>query len=109
MSHAHVTSSCTFRAAAPLPGAAHSRGSSTLWVGYAHVSLFTHHHLPTCLPTYRLALLRRQGLSGLPPVERLTMGALLWQLLRQLLAARKGKGKGKPLRLAAWLERSAAD
>ena len=42
-------------------------------------------------------------------MERLTMGALLWQLLRQLLAARKGKGKGKPLRLAAWLERSAAD
>ena len=38
-------------------------------------------------------------------MERLTMGALLWQLLRQLLAARKSKGKGKPLRLAAWLER----
>jgi len=31
-----------------------------------------------------------QGLSGLPPVERLSMGALLWQLLRQLLAAREG-------------------
>ena len=29
-----------------------------------------------------------QGLSGLPPVERLSMGGLLWQLLRQLLAAR---------------------
>ena len=71
---------------------------------YAHVSVFTHRHLPAYL-----GLLRRQGLSGLPPVERLTMGALLWQLVRQLLAARKGKGKGKPLRLAAWLERSAAD
>ena len=30
-----------------------------------------------------------QGLSGLPPVERLSMGGLLWQLLRQLLAARE--------------------
>ena len=45
-----------------------------------------------------------QGLSGMPPAERLTVGGLLWQLLRQLLAARKGKSKGMPLRLAAWLE-----
>ena len=107
-----------YAAEPPAPGAAEPPGAGVT-VGPAR-SPTTAAHMQPFLPLPPLAM-APPGESG-SASERYSYAnsgaeddhpvagrALLWQLLRQLLAARKGKGKGKPLRLAAWLERSAAD